>query len=212
MEISNEGYYEYSNDPEIYLLSGIIISGTIIWFLTSMRILLFLGESERYLNFLFPFFALYFVISINSELIFRILVAYGILYLILEVVYYYLKSRKSNSFSDVIEFLQKEYPGRVMLKSFHEGGGGVWQTLVDTHHQVFYPVVAGDRPRAEYQKAFPEQNWQIGVNDEYLDLIAREYDINYLVIKKNELSNNMRSHDIVFDSGTLLVLRLKYPD
>lgn len=174
--------YKLSNNFE--LIDYFILSSFSVFFLSSLKWFLFIGEAERYLNYVF-FFIILKVLLFFSEnsLYINILIFYGVLFFICE--FYLTKKRKLNDNDEIISWLNKQKRKlKIATIPYHLGG---WKIVYETKHHWLYHL-SWEKNKIQ----FLENNFLI----EYpiLDVtkakrIIEKYDLDYIFFDKKILSN-----------------------
>ena len=123
------------------ILDIFIVSGLIIFIISSLKWFLFIGEAERYINYILPFIVLKAVLIFNFETLIYFII-YGFIYYLLDIVV--LKKityKKGDLDNDVlINWLnQQNKKLRISTIPFHLGG---WRIVQATHHNWLYSAGA----------------------------------------------------------------------
>jgi hypothetical protein len=177
------------NDPSLLFFNSkaIIISGFLVFILTSQNRFLFLGEAERYLiHIVFPIFLIS-TLSL-SQPIFIIVIVYGISFQLLEFCIFRFIRRKINPVGSerVIKRLQEmDKTLKIATIPYHVGGG--WRIVYETKHDWLYPVVWPEDER----KGFDKYVYKYPIIDpRRIDVIAKEYEIDVFILDKNIFNND----------------------
>jgi len=164
----------------IYLL---ILSGLLLFILTNIRLLLFLGEAERYLIHIAFFIILIAANNISLSITF-LLVGWGIFFQVGDFIYLYLLSDRKKGFiarKEFIDFL-KSLPNKKNLLTIpiHLGGHTI---LYETSHNWFYPFFMDTKSKefSHIMIRYPI------INLEKLDYMADKYGIDYVCVRKEVL-------------------------
>ncbi|MDB3862221.1 hypothetical protein N9313_01490 [Flavobacteriaceae bacterium] len=177
----------YFND-----LFYLILSGTIIFFVVSTPLFLFIGEAERYLSHISYFIILNYLILVketNFIYLTNILIFYGVIYWIFEIGYSLKKnliksSEESNLVFNYIENLDK----KIILAFPYHAIGGVWKIMLNTKHEVVCHM-ASDKDYRNYI----EQKYSLKYPYLNLNLVEEmhiEFGLNLIIIEKNALDKN----------------------
>ena len=167
-----------------------IYSALIIYFLTNLNVLLFLGESERYLShvaifIVFAFVDLVFKFELFSLLFFS--VAYGMIFLLYEwrngKEVMGVNDAELESASEVMDYL-KACPAQrtVLLYPFH-AAGGTWRVLYETDHNVIFQASLDEKHGTMFEEKF-STNYPF-VNLDYLEEMNRVLGADVLIIENS---------------------------
>ena len=174
------------------LCDGPVFSCSILFLLTSLPLLLFLGEAERYVSHLSYFVILGVVImanSLNLKWILYCLIGYGLLYFLIEVCFLR-DPRKARAAEDrkLLSFLRKQSsPTNLVIYPFH--ALSMWRVLLETKAKVLYPFHLKKEVKGVVNQRYcPEYPY---TNLVHLDEMAAELGINMLVVDKKELSRKL---------------------
>lgn len=201
------GNLAYSNlNDSLDNLSVFAIIGLGVFLLTSTRPLLFLGESERYINHIF--FVLTLVtceiyLASGQYLVLLIVLAYGILFWVIELLVKRnwsitrtgidMLSKASGKnvvnmeteATSIISFLHKiRQPQTVLCQPYH--AVGVWRILFSTRHYVVFPFTKGE----DFQKYF---NATFGadypyINVEKLRTLVGDLGVGVIILRRSRLT------------------------
>lgn len=170
-----------------------VLAAVILYFLVNSRPLLFLGESERYLNhvaFFITQFAAQHAVKHGSEWILWLLLVYGLIYWTLEsFVLTKLKparlSQRQAQDALVLQDLRQLPETTVVLCYPYHAGAGVYQIMSATRHRALFcfgtSAEFAARFNSEYAADYPY------IKLEKLDEMAEEYGIGYLVLDRRDL-------------------------
>lgn len=142
-----------------------LLSGVIVFLIVSLKWFLFIGEAERYLNYLllFPILILVFHISEYIWLAYG-LIAYGVVYFVIDYYLVYLKSSKfggdiNDKFIDYLNNVPQEL--RFATLPHHLG---CWRIVYETKHHWWGPTLF------PISKEDDEKNKKYWLKNPYLDL------------------------------------------
>ena len=172
------------------------IAAFIVFFVFNSKKFLFLGEAERYLNYVIVFVILIpvtFFLEHNYEWIIFLVIFSGFIYWFVEAFFWYrfenyLAGNKGKERDKIIDDLQSIEAELKILLYPYAAIGGVFYVLLKTKHTLLYQFgiqkKLDDKLRQHYSSGYPF------VRLEKLDELAKEYDINYVVIDKKHLKTN----------------------
>lgn len=129
-------FNNYSTTNNFEIIDYYILSASIVFFITSLKWFLFLGEAERYFNFVIFFILLKCILYYDSNLLFiNLIIFYGLIYYILEIFYQTL-SKKSNKIKykddEIINWLNRKK--KVLKIATIPYGLGGWRIANETKH------------------------------------------------------------------------------
>ncbi|MEM5777467.1 MAG: hypothetical protein QXJ06_03385 [Candidatus Aenigmatarchaeota archaeon] len=180
-----------------YLLysKAFIISGILIYLLTSLKPLLFLGEAERYLLHISYFIFFYLSFYISDKIIFYFVIPYGIFFQILDIIYISIVKKHSptHKYTDELIKYLNNIRGikNVLTVPFHLAGG--WRIIYDTPHNWFYFEDYSNEERKKLKEIILE--YPI-INLEKFDYFVEKYDIDIVLIEKKKLKEKFKGFKI----------------
>ena len=172
------------------------IAAFIIFFAVNNKNFLFLGEAERYLNHVVVFVILIpvtFFLESNYEWAIFLVIFSGFVYWLMETFFWYrfknyLLDNEGKDRGKIIDDLQSTDAELKILLYPYVAMGGVFYVLLKTKHTLLYQFGVQkeltDKLHQHYSSGYPF------VRLEKLDELAKEYDINYVVIDKEHLKKN----------------------
>jgi hypothetical protein len=179
-------YESYNTNGILELLDYFIISSFIIFFISSLKWFLFIGEAERYLNYA-VFFVLLKVTLFFEEHLFYLyaFIVYGLLFYILD---FFLLNKKSNNISNddlLISWLNNQTKElNIATIPYHLGG---WRIVYDTKHNRLFMggwSIENKALFSKYEKKYPF----LDINK--ADKIIDEYNLDYIFYNKQALDKN----------------------
>lgn len=181
-------YESYKVTNSFALLDYFIISSFIIFFISSLKWFLFIGEAERYLNYM-AFFVLLKVSFLFEEQSFYVYVfiAYGLVFYIFDFVL--LKIRKHSALFNelLIKWLDEQKKDlRIATIPYHLGG---WRLTYETEHDWLYANLWLNKSEKEFfEKNFFYKYPFLDINK--ADKIIDEYNLDYIFYNKQALDEN----------------------
>lgn len=138
-----------------------VVSAFIIYLLTNLKRLLFLGESERYLSHVALFIVMLFVdlaVSVNMTPIVYLVMLYGLLFVLYEVKYadelLGIDRAEITDSDAIIDFLNAiDETKNIVLYPYH-AAGGTWRVLFETHHNVIFNANLDDTHAELFKRKF----------------------------------------------------------
>ena len=170
-------------------IKSIFTSSCIIWLVVSTKKFLFFGESERYLNYIWPFQILI-LLNLNFFYDFEYLIIfYGFVYLIFELLFKVLSKDLNKNETGVFEFLNTLPISNVLFSHYH-ASGGVWRVLCETNHKILFSFVAGENERKKFENNYPSKNIT-QIENKYIPEIVKDYSIKYVItpISNSDVDN-----------------------
>lgn len=179
-------YDDYIIDGKLELVDYFIISSFIIFFISSLKWFLFIGESERYINYM-VFFILLKISLFFEENTFYLyaFIVYGIIFYALD--FFLLKKKLNNSSNDdiLIVWLNNQIKRlNIATIPYHLGG---WRIVYDTKHNRLFMggwSMENKAQLSKYEKKYPF----LDINK--ADKIIDEYNLDYIFYNKQALDKN----------------------
>ena len=190
--------FYFNNSFEVNMnIVAPILSSIIVFFVVNTKKFLFLGEAERYLNHVAFFISAAVVHSFlmnDFDTPIIIVLIYGCFYWLVEVFFYrrYYTEKKQLIFkeqTEIIKLLQQYEDKIILCYPYH--AVGVWRILLETSNYVLR-AMTGNK---SFDKVF-EDKYEADypyVNIDRLDEMAKEYNLDFLIASKEELS--LRGYD-----------------
>jgi hypothetical protein len=172
--------------PTLVRCLPILMAGTVLYFLTNTKRLLFLGEAERYLNHIgivIVIATVHQLIENNQTTVLVGLIAYGVIYWILEaVVLEKVFSDEVREISDakILTLLRSIDPTVVASIPYHNFC--VFRVMLETKHKVIYPYHMKEDVRLPFIQSYEEKYPFLNVSK--LDEIAALTQCEVVVIDK----------------------------
>lgn len=190
----------------------IILAAFVIFFITSLRPFLFLGEAERYVNYVLP--CIIVGILQNTQTVFGFeltlfVICYGIIFWIIEIVIVNpWKKRSVNEQTDKIFDYLNSISANSKLAIIPYHSVGVYRLMLQTSHYVFYPHLMKtgsiDYFVSRYEKKYPF------LDLDKLDTLAEKVDLNFVLIDPRQVddlgvlkSNKWAKLEVPFDSVSI---------
>ncbi len=183
------------------------MSSFIVWILTSTKKFLFLGESERYFNYVWPFPILIFFEHELSNQIFHWFIIYGFIYLIFELSFKILNKDSKKNNTGVFKFLSNLPSSNILFTKYHVSGG-VWRALCETNHKVLYPISAGEIERNIFEKKYPSKNVITDIENKFILHIAKDYSIKYIISQVDNIQLENVLEKIIYRDKNFVVYEL----
>lgn len=178
-------YDDYIINGKLELVDYFIISSFIIFFISSLKWFLFIGEAERYINYMVFFILLKVTLFFEENILYLLLfIIYGIIFYILDFI---LLQKKTNNVDDeLIKWLNSQYKElKIATIPYHLGG---WRIVESTKHNWLYGVffINGDDIKIlnSYMKKYPF----LDINK--ADKIIDEYNLDYIFYNKQALDKS----------------------
>jgi len=179
------------------ILDYFIFASLIIFILTSMRLFLFLGEAERYLNFIIIFSILTIINNLAISII-SILIIYGAIFYSFEFIYTFKNSRFKKEKEDIaIRWLNTK--SKVLNISTIPLGFMGHKVIALTQHNRLYALDWLDPNDVNYY----QDNFSIDydfVKLDKLDLMFTYYKLDYCFVDK-KLYKNKYKKDFIIPNG-----------
>jgi hypothetical protein len=215
-----------SNAPALYFLC--VLSAFLVYSLINLRLLLFLGESERYLHHVIPLILLTSARYLEENIILlTVLLLYGLIFWWLEngsVKQFKLVYRtvlndigvKKIDFSPtvddkIIEWLSKIESTIVVCYPYH--AVGIWRIMLQTNHRVVFPDLMDSQFRkrkfVQYESNYP----YIDINK--LSELKTEFGVDYFIGDRNNSKGfdfskhpNLTVLELPFNTKNLVVAKI----
>lgn len=179
-------YENYQVTSSFALLDYFIISSFLVFFISSLRLFLFIGEAERYLNYMAFFILLKVSLLFEAHSLYLYtFMAYGLIFYIFDFVL--LKIRKHSSSDDelLITWLNEQKNDlKIATIPYHLGG---WKLIYETKHDWLYHLVWIDLEL----KRHLDQNYALNypfLNIDKAEQIMDEYSLDYIFYNKKVLN------------------------
>ena len=170
----------------------LILSGTIIYFIVSTPLFLFIGEAERYLNHISYFIILNYLIivkDLNFSFLTDFLIAYGVLYWIFEVFYSFRKiTLKSTKELNLVFSYLKSLNKKIILVYPYHAVGGVWKIMLNTEHEVICHMASDKSYRNYLEEKYSLKYPYLNLN--LIEEMHIEFGLNLIIIDTNSLEKN----------------------
>jgi hypothetical protein len=218
------GYILVQKDLSMLFIYSWLISSFIVFFLTSIRSLLFLGEAERYLEYsVFPAFFIFsgFLNQVNKTSIYEVLSFYLFFLTILSLIIY-IFSIKSVLFPRVpIQETNKQmnemYKKTLTKLNTLPGknvaiirGRAPWEELYSLDKNIFFT----DNFSIKYLSTVQYDKWFDGYPNPSKDLnnIIDQFNINYLLIKNSFIGHShyeVSSYNLIYSDNQYSIFSTK---
>jgi hypothetical protein len=182
------------------LLAAPVLAAVAVYVLINLRLLLFLGEAERYLNhvaFFIVLFAAQHAAANDSEWVLWVLMAYGLVYWLLES--FALNRLKPAQFKDrkvqdalVLQDLRQLPDPTVVLCYPYHAGAGVYRIMSETRHHVVFCFGTSAEFSARFNSKYAADYPYVKL--EQLEEMADDYGIGYLVLDRRALQTRGFGH------------------
>lgn len=197
-----------ASETQISNIDIIIYSGFIVFTLTSLKWFLFIGEAERYLNYIVFFLLLKCVLTFEEENLYLILyIGYGILFYIAEFFFVKTMSSKETKKNDtLIDWLnaQKEVI-RIATVPFGLGG---WRIVKETSHNWLLNTIWLDQEEKTTFSTYMSKHSEIDLDK--FDEVYDKYSLNYIILDlqktKKILKNIPKSFKTLTISDNIVAL------
>ena len=175
------------------LLAAPVIAAVILLLVVNLRPMLFLGESERYLNHVAFFIALcaaQHASAHGSEWVLWALMGYGLIYWLFEsfgltrLKPAEFKERKLQDASVLQDLRQLPEPTVVLCYPYH-AGSGVYRIMSETPHHVVFCFGTSAEFSAHFNRRYAADYPYVRLD--HLDEMADDYRIGYLVLDRRAL-------------------------
>jgi hypothetical protein len=165
-----------------------IFSALFIFFLTSLRWFLFIGEAERYINYIL-FFILLFLIDNNiDQKVYIFLILYGVIYYILDFLIVFKKYNNKIIDDDLlIEWLNKQ-KGSLNIGTINYGLGG-WRIVSDTNHNRLYGMLYINTKDRDKLRSFQTKHPFLDI--EKVEEIIDYYELDYFILNKKHMPSDL---------------------
>ncbi|MDN5086598.1 hypothetical protein ACOL21_07505 [Aliarcobacter butzleri] len=182
-------YEGYITNEKLELVDYFIISSFILFFISSLKWFLFIGEAERYINYMVFFILLKVTLFFEENMFYLVtFIMYGFIFYILDFIL--LKKNKlnqSNIDDELILWLNnQEKELKIATIPYHLGG---WKLTYETKHDWLYHLVWLNLK----EKNFLDSNYtkKYPFLDIYkADKIIDEYNLDYIFYNKQALDKN----------------------
>lgn len=168
-----------------YYIAVPVFSTTIIYLIVNIRIFLFIGEAERYLNHIAFFIVLLSVLggqALGLNWINYLLIAYGSIYWCVEAFSWNrnkIRSEREKESQSVLSYLKK-LPEKKKLALYPYHAVGVWRILLETRHSVLFPPNTDKEKFEEFKKY--EDKYPFFKLEKF-NQIVKDYGIEILIVK-----------------------------
>jgi len=179
----------YSNTNNFEIIDFYILSASFVFFITSLKWFLFLGEAERYFNFVIFFILLKCILYYDSNLFFiNLIIIYGFLYYLSEL-FYQILHKKSNKIksknNEIINWLNSKK--KVLKIATIPYGLGGWRIVNETKHNWLNHL----RWENKKERFFLDSNFMkvypiLDINK--VDEIIDRYKLDYVICDKKSIN------------------------
>lgn len=188
-------FIEYQITNQLQLIDYFIISSVIIFIVTSLKWFLFIGEAERYLNYVVFFVFFKIVPFFDNNLVWlNFFMIYGLLFYILDFILVRKKKINYNKLNKIlIQWLNKhDKKLNIATIPYHLGG---WSITYETNHNWLYHLVWIDKESKKYL----DDNYTLKYP--YLDIdkadkIIEEYKLDYIIYDKSALIKDFKNYNL----------------
>lgn len=181
-------YEGYITNEKLELVDYFIISSFIIFFISSLKLFLFIGEAERYINYMVFFIILKVSLFFEEEIFYLYtFIFYGFLFYILDLILLRKKTVKNDENEQLILWLNNRNKElRIATIPYHLGG---WKLTYETEHDWLYANLWLDKSEKDFfEKNFFYKYPFININK--ADKIIDEYNLDYIFYNKQALDKN----------------------
>jgi len=182
-------FMSYSNTNNFEIIDFYILSASFVFFITSLKWFLFLGEAERYFNFVIFFILLKCILYYDSNLFFiNLIIIYGFLYYLSEL-FYQILHKKSNKIksknNEIINWLNSKK--KVLKIATIPYGLGGWRIVNETKHNWLNHL----RWENKKERFFLDSNFMkvypiLDINK--VDEIIDRYKLDYVICDKKSIN------------------------
>ena len=163
------------------------IVGTIVFFVINQKLFLFLGEAERYISHIGGFVALScaeFFDNFETGQIFFVLIAYGIAYWIVEIIFFHkFAEQTSREKSDaVIDTYLREQTRQLVVTSFPYHNFCIYRVMMHPQHVAVFPLLTDPQIRKKFTEKYERQYPYIDLNA--LGGLAEATGLNLVIIDR----------------------------
>ena len=170
-----------------------VLAGSILFLLTNFPKLLFLGESERYLNHVAYFIVLWGALiaeDTHLQYVYWGVVIYGAIFLIIEIIFIPKLQKKPLILEvenkTIIDYL-KSLPSAVVLCFPYHSGGGVYRLMHQTHHKTIFLFATTKKFQRKMETNYPAEYPYSDLKK--LDEMHEDFGVNILIM---QLSDKVR--------------------
>jgi hypothetical protein len=169
----------YNSNESIFLFSAIFI-----FLIVSLKWFLFIGEAERYLNYVLFFSCLILVDNNIDEFILYGLILYGLIYYYFDFLLIKFTYRKLKTENDIVIDWLNQLEGNLNVGTVPYGLGG-WRIVTDTNHNRLYGMVYVDKKERDKINEFQVRHPILDINQ--AEEMFLYYNLDYLIYNKNYL-------------------------
>lgn len=190
------GGYSYN-----YELMSVVYGATLVYFIINIRVFLFLGEAERYLNhvaFFIVAMGVQLLAALDAEWLLSLLIVYGLLFLVFEVFFLErIKTQKSSTdyekeTKSIVKYLNEFIPGdrgKVLCYPYH--AVGVWRLLIETPHEALFSLISSEAFFNDFEKKYGAKYPYVKLDK--IDEMHSETGVNVVIVEKSKLEEHMGS-------------------
>lgn len=179
-------YDDYIINGKLELVDYFIISSFVIFFISSLKWFLFIGEAERYINYMVFFILLKVTLFFEENTLYLLLfIIYGIIFYILDFILLR-KTNKNNIDDELIKWLNcQDKELNIASIPYHLGG---WRIVESTKHNWLYGVFFINRDDIKILNSYMKKYPFLDINK--ADKIIDEYKLDYIFYNKQVLDKN----------------------
>lgn len=199
--------YHFLLSSFFFNINLFIISVTILFFIISLKLFLFLGEAERYLNhiaILIIFSLIYLIKLTDATWLIYSLILYGIIYYFIEIFIYdkFLFAKDKEPADMEIEIFLKSFKESRTVLSYPYHNFNIWRLMLNTQHKPIMPTLMSSNYMNIFLSKYDIKSTFLDLNK--LDEIINLTDCSIILIYNNSLLNDhLKYKEILFYGGWL---------
>lgn len=180
-------YDDYIINGKLELVDYFIISSFIIFFISSLKWFLFIGEAERYINYMVFFIILKVSFFLEENILYLVVfMICGIIFYILDFILLWKETNKNSVNDELINWLNyKNKELKIATIPYHLGG---WRIVESTKHNWLYGVFFIDDNDTKTLNSYTKKYPFLDINK--ADKIIDEYNLDYIFYNKQALDKN----------------------
>lgn len=178
----------YQKNGHLSIVDYFLLASFVVFFISSLKWFLFIGEAERYFNYV-VFFVLYKSVEFFEEnlIYLYVYIIYGLLFYILDFVLLSKKEKNKNDENEnFVNWLNSQSKAlNIATIPYHLGG---WRIVYDTQHNRLFSGGWIEKDKQElsmYEIKYPF----LDINK--ADSIMEVYNLDYIFYNKNALEKNI---------------------
>mgnify|MGYP005991873869 CR=1 FL=1 len=180
-------YEGYITNEKLELVDYFIISSFIIFFISSLKWFLFIGEAERYINYMVFFILLKVTLFFEENTLYLIIfIINGIIFYIFDFILLQKKTNKNSVDDALIKWLNcQDKELKIATIPYHLGG---WRIVESTKHNWLYGVFFINDNDIKILNSYIKKYPFFNINK--ADKIIDEYNLDYIFYNKQALDKN----------------------